>query len=231
MNYKLTRRGFDQLTLSTISTVTVTIVLGSFESKTLVKQSPSKDQLSEDVLYGVRAGAIPGGVQMQSLDLRTGKVKDLLELARTITLDPGTQLTSFVAVAGGQFLLAGNPPKNSQEGNRNQLIVLGKSDLIASELKKNSHVKSLPVAAALTVSGLGIKRYCTDGWRAYEWHLPVEVHEVGKRKTQRIERKHLRLRTRLKRLARQTICFSKSELMHDLVIGLFINRYEFGLPI
>ena len=168
MNYKLTRRGFDQLTLSTISTVTVTIVLGSFESKTLVKQSPSKDQLSEDVLYGVRAGAIPGGVQMQSLDLRTGKVNDLLELARTITLDPGTQLTSFVAVAGGQFLLAGNPPKNSQEGNRNQLIVLGKSDLIASELKKNSHVKSLPVAAALTVSGLGIKRYCTDGWRAYE---------------------------------------------------------------
>ena len=30
---------------------------------------------------------------------------------------------------------------------------------------------------------------------------------------------------------RRTICFSKTERMHDLVVGLFINRYEFGLPI
>lgn len=76
-----------------------------------------------------------------------------------------------------------------------------------------------------------IKRFCTDGWGAYERHLPTELHEVGKRKTQKIERKHLRLRTRIKRLTRKTICFSKSELMHDLIIGMFINRYEFGLPI
>lgn len=77
----------------------------------------------------------------------------------------------------------------------------------------------------------GIKRYCTDGWGAYERHLTTQMHEVGKRKTQTIERKHLRLRTRLKRLNRKTICFSKFEEMHDLVIGLFINRYEFGLLI
>jgi len=77
----------------------------------------------------------------------------------------------------------------------------------------------------------GIRRYCTDGWGAYERHLPIDKHEVGKRKTQKIERKHLRLRTRIKRLARKTICFSKTELMHDLVIGLFINRYEFCLQI
>ena len=77
----------------------------------------------------------------------------------------------------------------------------------------------------------GIKRYCTDGWGAYDRHLPDELHEVGKSKTQRIERKHLGLRTRIKRLTRKTICFSRSERMHDLVIGLFINRYEFGLKI
>jgi insertion element IS1 protein InsB len=77
----------------------------------------------------------------------------------------------------------------------------------------------------------GIKRYCTNGWGAYEQHLLAEHHQVGKRKTQRIEQKHLRLRTRIKRLARRTICFSKTEEMHDLVSGLFINRYEFGLPI
>ena len=34
---------------------------------------------------------------------------------------------------------------------------------------------------------------------------------------------------RMKRLVRRTICFSKTEQMHDWVIGLFVNRYEFGL--
>jgi insertion element IS1 protein InsB len=77
----------------------------------------------------------------------------------------------------------------------------------------------------------GIKRYYTDGWGAYERHLPAQYYEISKRKTQRIEQKHLRLRTRIKRLARKTICFSKTEEMHDIVIGLFINRYEFGLPV
>jgi insertion element IS1 protein InsB len=77
----------------------------------------------------------------------------------------------------------------------------------------------------------GIKKYCTDGWGAYQRHLSTKEHEIGKRKTQRIERKHLRLRTRIKRLVRKTICFSKSEEMHEGVIGLFINRYEFGLNV
>src|SRR6266436_3290844 len=47
----------------------------------------------------------------------------------------------------------------------------------------------------------------------------------------KIERKHITFRTRIKRLTRKTICFSRSILMHDLVIGLFINRYEFGYAV
>jgi insertion element IS1 protein InsB len=77
----------------------------------------------------------------------------------------------------------------------------------------------------------GISQYYTDAWGAYDRHLEPAIHTVGKRHTQKIERKHLTLRTRIKRLARKTICFSKTILMHDTVIGLFINRYEFGLPI
>ena len=73
----------------------------------------------------------------------------------------------------------------------------------------------------------GINHYYTDDWGAYERHLDEKKHHVGKRNTQKIERKHLTLRTRIKRLARKTICFSKLERMHDIVIGLFINRYEF----
>ncbi len=59
-------------------------------------------------------------------------------------------------------------------------------------------------------------------------YIDPEQHTVGKENTQKIESKHLNLRTRIKRLVRRTICFSKTTTMHDLVIGLFINRYEFG---
>ncbi len=77
----------------------------------------------------------------------------------------------------------------------------------------------------------GITRYFTDGWGAYERHVQAEQHTIGKANTQKIESKHINLRTRIKRLVRRTICFSKTERMHDVVIGLFINRYEFGRPI
>ncbi len=77
----------------------------------------------------------------------------------------------------------------------------------------------------------GISKFYTDGWGAYERRLDPHQHLVGKANTQKIERKHLTLRTRIKRLVRRTICFSKSEVMHDVVIGLYINRYEFGLPV
>jgi insertion element IS1 protein InsB len=74
----------------------------------------------------------------------------------------------------------------------------------------------------------GITQYYTDHWGAYTRHLDPEMHSPGKRNTQKIERKHLTLRTRIKRLTRKTICFSKSVQMHDIVIGLFVNRYAFG---
>jgi insertion element IS1 protein InsB len=74
----------------------------------------------------------------------------------------------------------------------------------------------------------GLTHYYTDKWGAYTRHLDPEQHTTSKRYTQKIERKHLTLRTRIKRLVRKTICFSKSTQMHDLVIGLFVNRYAFG---
>jgi IS1 transposase len=62
---------------------------------------------------------------------------------------------------------------------------------------------------------------------AYERHVEAEKHTIGKTNTQKIESKHINLRTRIKRLVRRTSCFSRTERMHDLVIGLFIKRYEF----
>jgi len=77
----------------------------------------------------------------------------------------------------------------------------------------------------------GISRFYTDHAGVYQRQLSLETHTVGKQHTPKIERKHLTLRTRIKRLARKTICFSKSIRMHDIVLGLFTNRYEFALPI
>jgi insertion element IS1 protein InsB len=74
----------------------------------------------------------------------------------------------------------------------------------------------------------GITTFYTDAWGAYSRNLPAANHVASKSNTQRIERKNLTLRTRVKRLARRTICFSKSEIMHDIVIGLFINFFEFS---
>ena len=77
----------------------------------------------------------------------------------------------------------------------------------------------------------GISRYYTDNWGAYERNIATKEHEVGKINTQKIERKNLNFRTWIKRLTRKTICFSKLEEMHDTVIGLLINKVEFGIDI
>jgi len=69
------------------------------------------------------------------------------------------------------------------------------------------------------LASFGITRYYTDKASVYQRHLPPDQHTVGKLSMQKIERKHLTLRTRLKRFARKTLCFSRSCVMHDLIIG------------
>ena len=74
-----------------------------------------------------------------------------------------------------------------------------------------------------------ITMFYTDDWGSYERNIDPEKHTITKKNTQSIERKNLNFRTRIKRLARKTICYSRSVLMHDIVIGLVINILEFGL--
>ncbi len=64
----------------------------------------------------------------------------------------------------------------------------------------------------------------TDGWQSYAKSLPAEQHYVGKKNTWKIERSNLNVRTRLKRLHRKTMCFSKDETIHDNVIGLYLEQ-------
>lgn len=92
-----------------------------------------------------------------------------------------------------------------------------------------THTDTVFVKLKQLLAPFGITRFYTDDWGTYQRNLLPQHHTTGKENTQKIERKHLTLRTRIKRLARKTICFSKSIRMHDIVIGLFVNRYEFGL--
>ena len=69
--------------------------------------------------------------------------------------------------------------------------------------------------------------YCTDDWGAYSRLLPWDKHHISKRYTQNIERQNLNFRTHIKRLARRTICYSKSIELHDKVIGEYIRRHSF----
>lgn len=70
----------------------------------------------------------------------------------------------------------------------------------------------------------------SDNWRSYAREVPKDKPLTGKiftQRTQRIERNNLTLRTRIKRLARKTICFSRSVEPHEKVIGAFIEKYMF----
>jgi insertion element IS1 protein InsB len=66
---------------------------------------------------------------------------------------------------------------------------------------------------------------------AYERPIDPEQHTIGKAHTQTLASKPMHVRTWIKRLVRRTMCFSKTTTLHDLVIGLCINRYEFGVAI
>ena len=77
----------------------------------------------------------------------------------------------------------------------------------------------------------GIIWYYADYWSAYTYPFNADEPQPGKRNTQKIERKHLTLRPRIKRLVRKTICFSRSTQIYDIVIGLFVNRYVFSLRV
>ena len=80
---------------------------------------------------------------------------------------------------------------------------------------------------ALKQADLQAVKWITDAWAAYTTCLPAEEHQIDKPQLQRLERKHLTLRTRVKRLTRKTICFSKLLFFHDGIISLFIHHFFF----
>jgi len=78
------------------------------------------------------------------------------------------------------------------------------------------------------LSPLQIEIVYSDGNSAYSKGFSSKVLIVSKSNLQKIERKHLSLRTWSSRLVRDGIRFSKTEKMHKIAVGLVINIRFFG---
>jgi len=100
-------------------------------------------------------------------------------------------------------------------------------EVIAFVLGDRSHEMLWKLLDLLYTLNL-INTVYSDNNFAYHNIIPANILTTGKKNTQKIERKHLTFRTRLKRLARKTICYSKSFEMHSIVVSLLINYLEFG---
>lgn len=69
----------------------------------------------------------------------------------------------------------------------------------------------------------------SDFWEAYQKVIPSEQHSaVGKESgaTAHVERWNNTLRQRLGRFVRKTLSFSKSDMMHEICLFLFLHRYN-----
>jgi insertion element IS1 protein InsB len=62
-----------------------------------------------------------------------------------------------------------------------------------------THQDEVFLQLKVLLAPFGIHHFYTDGADVYDRHLDAQQHTVGKTHTQKIERKHLTLRTRLKR--------------------------------
>ena len=67
----------------------------------------------------------------------------------------------------------------------------------------------------------------TDFWRAYQAVIPEDQHTAAGKETggtAHVERWNTTLRQRLARLVRKTLSFSKSLVMHEACLKLFLHR-------
>jgi len=73
-----------------------------------------------------------------------------------------------------------------------------------------------------------INFYYTDNWKAFAQVLPKEKHLIGKKYTKKIEGINTWFRTRLRRLVRRTVCFSKKLLYHYSIMKTAIYERNTG---
>jgi insertion element IS1 protein InsB len=68
--------------------------------------------------------------------------------------------------------------------------------------------------------------YFTDFWAAYQTVVPEEQHTAVGKETGQTARWNNTLRQRLARFVRKTLSFSKSTMLHEACLLLFLHRYN-----
>lgn len=93
-------------------------------------------------------------------------------------------------------------------------------EIIAFTMGKRSAaaVKNLFVK----LKALDIALFLTDDWEAFQSVLPKAKHLIGKQYTKAIEGINTFFRTRVRRLVRRTVCFSKKLIYHYSMIKIII---------
>ena len=74
----------------------------------------------------------------------------------------------------------------------------------------------------------------SDFWEAYQLVIPSEQHTAAGKEsglTAHVERWNNTLRQRLGRFVRKSLSFSKSDMMHELCLRLFLHEYNKSLAL
>jgi insertion element IS1 protein InsB len=105
--------------------------------------------------------------------------------------------------------------------------------VVAYAIGDRSHVTCQKLWAAI----LGAYRcgHCySDFWEAYRLVIPSEQHTAAGKEsglTAHVERWNNTLRQRLGRFARKSLSFSKSDMMHEMCLRLFLHDYNKSLAL
>ena len=104
-------------------------------------------------------------------------------------------------------------------------------DVIAYILdyRKVQYFKKL--TALIINFSLNVSCVYTDDNLPYHEVIPRNILKIGKQNTHKTERKHLTFRSRLKCLARETICYSKYLGVHTILFGILVNFPDFAFDI
>jgi IS1 family transposase len=76
---------------------------------------------------------------------------------------------------------------------------------------------------------LDVGFFLTDDWEAFSAVLPKTKHLIGKEFTKAIEGINTFFRTRIRRLMRRTVCFSKKLLYHYSMLKIIIHYRNLNL--
>jgi len=85
----------------------------------------------------------------------------------------------------------------------------GNGQVVAFGFGRRTHATFRRLLAGLEAGGRAAEKWFTAAWGAKEGGLPARQRQTGKAPVQRLARRQLVWRSRLKRRTRQTSCFAK----------------------